>query len=304
MDMKAGFIGLGIMGSPMARNLLDAGVELLVNDTDRDAVERLVAHGAQAGSNDQIGASCEVVFLCVPNGTISQDILFGDGGAADSMSPGGIVCDFSSVSPVESKACFDRLAERGIAFVDAPVSGGEPGAIAGTLAIMCGGDQPAFDALQPYFAIVGASALLVGPSGSGSVTKLANQLIVNGTIALVSEAMVLATKAGADPQKVYEAIRGGLAGSAVLDAKVPMMLARDFKPGGPLRINHKDIRNVIDTAHAIDAPSPFAAQLFEVLQALKVSGHMGDDHGGIVQYFEALSGVTVQPAAASAAASK
>jgi 2-hydroxy-3-oxopropionate reductase len=159
---------------------------------------------------------------------------------------------------------------------------------------MCGGDQEDFDALKEYFDIMGSSALLIGGSGSGSVTKLANQVIVNNTIAIVSEAFVLATKAGADPEKVYKAIRGGLAGSAVLDAKIPMIVERNFKPGGKISINHKDIKNVLATAHDIDVPVPYSAQLFEIMQALKVGGHMNDDHGGIVQYFEQLADVEVR----------
>ena len=182
----------------------------------------------------------------------------------------------------------------GVGFVDAPVSGGEPGAVAGTLAFMAGGEEKDFDALKPYFTIMGSSALLVGAPGSGSVTKLANQVIVNNTIAVVSEAFVLAVKAGADPVKVYEAIRGGLAGSAVLDAKLPMMVERNFKPGGKISINHKDIKNVINTAHELDVPVPYSAQLFEILQSLKVHGHMEDDHSGIVQYFEGLADVIVK----------
>ena len=200
----------------------------------------------------------------------------------------------SSVTPVESKECYDRLKEMGVGFVDAPVSGGEPGAIAGTLAIMAGGEEEHFEVLRKYFDILGSSALLIGGPGSGSVTKLANQIIVNNTIAVVSEAFVLATKAGADPVKVYEAIRGGLAGSAVLDAKIPMIVERNFKPGGPIRINHKDIKNVVNTAHSIDVPIPYTAQLYEIMQTLKIHGHMNDDHGGIVQYFEKLADVEVK----------
>ena len=143
---------------------------------------------------------------------------------------------------------------------------------------------------------MGSSALLIGESGSGSVTKLANQVIVNLTIAAVSEAFVLAVKAGVDPVKVYEAIKGGLAGSAVLNAKIPMIVERNFKPGGKISINHKDIKNVLATAHDIDVPMPFSSQLFEVMQALKVAGHMNDDHGGIVRYFEQLAGVEVKKA--------
>lgn len=291
---KAGFIGLGIMGKPMAKNLLAKGVELMVNDLNTEAVKELEAAGAVSGTAAEIGEECEIVFTILPNGVIVKNVLFGDEGVAGHMKEGGIICDMSSVTPVESKECYEACKVKGIGFVDAPVSGGEPGAVNGTLAFMAGGDQEVFDALLPYFEIMGKSALLVGGSGSGSVTKLANQIIVNNTIAVVSEAFVLAQKAGADPVKVYEAIRGGLAGSAVLDAKIPMIVERNFKPGGKISINHKDIKNVVNTAHAIDVPIPYTAQLFEIMQSLKVGGHMDEDHGGIVQYFENLAGVKVE----------
>ncbi len=293
---KVGFIGLGIMGRPMAKNMVKAGVELLVTDLNREAVADVVAAGAQAADYAQIGAECDVIFIIVPNGDIVKSVLFAENGVTSTIKTGGVVCDMSSVTPAESKECYKRLQEKGVGFVDAPVSGGEPGAVAGTLAIMAGGDEKDFEVLKPYFDILGSSALLIGKSGTGSVTKLANQIIVNNTIAVVSEAFVLAVKAGADPERVYQAIRGGLAGSAVLDAKIPMIVERNFKPGGPIRINHKDIKNVVNTAHAIDVPIPYTAQLYEILQSLKVHGHMEDDHGGIVQYFEALADVEVKKA--------
>lgn len=292
--MKAGFIGLGIMGRPMAKNLVKAGVDLMVADLNKEAVADVVAAGAKEGTYAEIGAQCEVIFTIVPNGDIVKSILFDETGVASTVKEGSVICDMSSVTPVESKECYERLKSQGVGFVDAPVSGGEPGAVAGTLAIMAGGDEKDFNALTKYFDILGSSALLIGESGSGSVTKLANQVIVNNTIAVVSEAFVLAVKAGADPVKVYEAIRGGLAGSAVLDAKIPMIVERNFKPGGPIRINHKDIKNVVNTAHAIDVPIPYTAQLYEIMQTLKIHGHMGDDHGGIVQYFEKLADVEVK----------
>ena len=294
--MKTGFIGLGIMGRPMAKNLRKAGVELMVSDLNKEAVADVVAAGAEEGTYAQIGEACSVIFIMVPSGDITKSILFGENGVASTVKAGTVVCDMSSVTPVESKECFERLKEQGVGFVDAPVSGGEPGAVNGTLAIMAGGEEKDFEALTKYFDIMGSSALLIGGSGSGSVTKLANQIIVNNTIAVVSEAFVLAVKAGADPVKVYKAIRGGLAGSAVLDAKIPMIVERNFKPGGPIRINHKDIKNVVNTAHAIDVPIPYTAQLYEILQTLKIHGHMGDDHGGIVQYFEKLADVEVKKA--------
>lgn len=286
-----GFIGLGIMGKPMAKNLLKAGVALMVYDVNSSAMDEVAAAGAEKGSLSEIGKSCEVIFTILPNGAIVQQVLED---IIPTIQSGAAVCDCSSVTPVESCTCAGRLAPYGVGFVDAPVSGGEPGAVAGTLAFMAGGDPEVFERLRPYFDIMGSSALLVGGTGSGSVTKLANQVIVNNTIAVVSEAFVLAVKAGADPVKVYQAIRGGLAGSAVLDAKLPMMVERNFTPGGKISINHKDIKNVINTAHDLDVPVPFSAQLFEILQSLKVHGHMDDDHSGIVRYFEALAGVQVK----------
>lgn len=291
---KVGFIGLGIMGFPMAENLIKAGVSLMVNDLNEQAVANLTNLGAIAAGKSEIGKECDIIFTILPNGVIVHDVIFGEDGLASQIKPGTIVCDMSSVTPTQSQVCFDGLKKLGVYFVDAPVSGGEPGAIAGTLAIMAGGEEEAFEQLKPYFDIMGSSALLIGGSGSGSVTKLANQIIVNLTIATVSEAFVLAAKAGAAPEKVYQAIRGGLAGSAVLDAKIPMILDRNFKPGGKISINHKDIKNVIDTAHAIDVPLPLTSQLFEIMQALKVSGHMDEDHGGIIQYFENLAQIEVK----------
>ena len=291
---KIGFIGLGIMGRPMATNLVKAGQDVMVSDLNSGIVEELRAMGASSGTYAEIAGACDLIFTILPTGAIVREVLFGEGGVASALTPGKVVCDMSSVTPGESQECYQRLKAMGVGFVDAPVSGGEPGAIAGTLAIMCGGDQADFDRLVPVFDILGSSALLIGGSGAGSVTKLANQVIVNLNIAAVSEALVLATKAGVDPMKVYQAIRGGLAGSAVLDAKAPMMCQRNFKPGGTIRVNHKDIKNVLATAHEIGVPVPLTAQLFEIQQALKVSGHMEDDHAGYVQYFEQLAGVTVK----------
>ena len=291
---NVGFIGLGIMGKPMARHLLEAGHTLYVNDVVEASMKELAALGAVEASRAQIGELCDVLFLSVPNGAVSQEILFGEGGVCTRVNHKLVVCDTSSVTPGESKACAERLAEYGVRFMDAPVSGGEEGAVAATLALMCGGDEETFAFLRPYFDIIGRSAVLIGGVGSGSVTKLANQIIVNNTIAAVSEALVLATKAGADPEKVFQAIRGGLAGSQVLNDKAPRMFNRSFEPGGKLTINHKDIKNVLNAAHELDVPVPYSAQLFEIMQTLKRLGRMNDDHAGIVQYFELLAGIEVQ----------
>ena len=295
MSEPIGFIGLGIMGKPMAANLLKKGCRLLVHDINPRAVAELRDLGAEAGTPAQIGAACPVVFTILPTGAIVQEVLFGPGGVASGLQPGSIVVDMSSVTPGDAQTCAQKLAAIPAGFLDAPVSGGEPKAIDGTLAFMVGGEQADFERVLPTFQKMGTSALLVGPCGSGCITKLANQIIVNLNITAVSEALVFAAKAGVDPEKVYQAIRGGLAGSAVLDAKAPMMIRRNFKPGGKLSINLKDIKNVMATAHALDVPLPFTSQLLEVMQALKVDGHLEDDHGGIVQYFEKLAQVKVEP---------
>ena len=280
--MKIGLIGLGIMGRPMAKNLVKAGQEVLVADLNKEAVADVVAAGAKEATYAEIGKECGTIITMVPNGAIVQSILFGEDGVCSAIQPGTVVCDMSSVTPTESQFCYDRLKEM------------DYGPYEGADLKMCGGDQETFDKMVPYFEILGSSWLLIGPSGSGSTAKLANQMIVNNTIAIVGEAFTFATKAGADPEKVYQAIRGGLAGSVVLDQKVPLMIARNFKPGGPIRINHKDIKNCVNAAHSIDCPIPYTAQLFEIMQWMKVHGHMNDDHGGLVQYFEALADCEVK----------
>lgn len=291
---KTGFVGLGIMGKPMAANLLRADCRVVVNDLNMAAVEELQALGAEFGDYKKIAEECDRIILILPNGSIVKSVLFGEKGITQYAPEGCTVCDCSSVTPLESRYCAQKLSEKGIGFLDAPVSGGEPGAISGTLAFMAGGSEENFNKFLPLFQIMGSSAALVGDTGSGSITKLANQIIVNNTIAAVSEAFTFVCKAGADPQKAYEAIRGGLAGSMVLDAKIPKILERDFAPGGKISINHKDIKNVLETAHAIDAPVPLSAQLFEIMQCLKVAGSMDEDHCAIVKYFERLGDVVVQ----------
>lgn len=292
--MKLGFIGLGIMGKPMAKNLLKDGFNLLVYDINKSAVDELISCGAKYASVLEMGQECDIVFTILPNGTIVQDILFGMDGLAKTLKEGSIVVDMSSVTPTESILCANKLKDMGLEFIDSPVSGGEPKAIDGTLAFMAGGKEEIYKKVEPFFNIMGSSSILIGDNGSGSVTKLTNQVIVNLTIAAVSEAFVLAAKAGADPEKVYKAIRGGLAGSTILDVKIPMIMNHDFKPGGKISINLKDIKNVMQTAHNLDVPLPMTSQLLEIMQTLKVHGHLEDDHSGIAQYFEKLAGVEIK----------
>jgi 2-hydroxy-3-oxopropionate reductase len=286
-----GFVGLGIMGNPMSQNLIRKGCNLLVNDVDPQAQEKMQKAGATPASLSEIGEKCGIIFTMLPTGKIVQDVLFAARGVASTIKPKSLVVDMSSVTPEEAKYNYTELKILGVDFIDAPVSGGEPKAVDGSLVFMVGGDEAAFNRAFPYFKMMGSQAVLIGKAGSGCIAKLANQIIVNLTIAAVSEALVFSKKAGVDPGKVYEAIRGGLAGSVVLDAKAPMMLAHNFNPGGKVSINLKDIKNVMATAHSIDSPVPLSSQLLEIMQSLKVHGHSNDDHSGIVQYFEQLSNI-------------
>lgn len=292
--MRVGFVGLGIMGNPMCKHILKAGFQLSVNALDEKVVKEFVALGADCGSYADLGRDCDIVMVMVPTGAISKEVMFGENGVASTAKPGTILVDLSSVTPIESQECYKLAEEKGLKFLDAPVSGGEPKAIDGTLATMVGGDQEAFEKAKPVFDAFSGSTLLVGGSGAGSTAKLVNQIIVNNNIAIVAEAFTFAQKAGVDPVKVYEAIRGGLAGSCCLDAKLPMMVARNFVPGGTIKVNHKDITNVLKTAHSIECPVPYTAQLFEIMQTLKVHGHFMDDQASMVTYFESLADVQVQ----------
>ena len=205
-----------------------------------------------------------------------------------------ILVDMSSIAPLVSKDVAAKVAVKKVRMLDAPVSGGEPKAIEGTLAIMVGGEAAVFEEVKEMLLVMGSTAVHVGEIGSGNVTKLANQIIVALNIAAVSEAMVLATKAGVDPEKVYQAIKGGLAGSTVLEAKMPKILKGDFKPGFRIELHIKDLMNAMDTAHGIGVPIPLTSQVLEMMQALKVDGKAKDDHGGLIQFYEKMAAVTVR----------
>lgn len=292
---KIGFIGLGIMGKPMAKNLLKAGYSLTVYDIRPEPVKEVVAAGAQEGkSSKDVAEKSEVVITMLPNSPEVKEAVLGDEGVLDGAKAGVILIDMSSIAPLVSKEVGAKLAEKGVEMLDAPVSGGEPKAIDGTISIMVGGKKEVFEQVEDILKVMGASAVLVGDIGSGNTTKLANQIIVALNIAAMSEAMVLATKAGVDPEKVYNAIRGGLAGSTVLDAKVPLALKGNFKPGFRIELHIKDLQNALDTAHKIGVPVPLASGVMEVMQALKVDGKAGDDHGGIIQFYEKLAKVEVR----------
>ena len=289
-----GFIGLGIMGEPMSRNLLKAGHQLVVFDINHLAVSSLEGAGAEAGvSPKDVASKSDIIITMLPDSPVVKTVLLDKDGVIEGARKGSIVVDMSSIAPLVSREIAEALALRGIRMLDAPVSGGEPMAVDGSLSIMVGGAQADFEELLPVFKAMGASAVLTGGSGAGSVTKLANQIIVHLNIAAVAEALVMAKKAGVEPELVYKAIRGGLAGSTVLDAKVPLMLDRKFDPGGSLNICAKDISNVLETSHRIGVPLPLTAGVMEIMLALKADG-MGElDHGAIVRFYEKLAHVEV-----------
>ena len=292
---KIGFIGLGIMGKPMARNLLKAGYSLTVHDTRPEPVAELVAEGAaQGGSCRAVAEKSDVVITMLPNGPDVRVAVLGPGGVLEGARKGLTYIDMSSIDPMVSRELGTEVAKKGVTMLDAPVSGGEPKAIDGTIAIMVGGPAGVFEKVKDILLVMGGSAVLVGDIGSGNVAKLANQIIVGLNIAAMSEAMVLATKAGVDPERVYQAIRGGLAGSTVLDAKVPLVLKGNFKPGFRIELHIKDLANALSAAHAVGAPIPLTAGVMEIMQALKVDGHEKDDHGGVIQFYEKLAKVQVR----------
>lgn len=293
--MKIGFIGLGIMGKPMSRNLLKAGFKLIVYDIDETAVKIIEKAGAKpASSPKEVAQNSDVIITMLPKASIGKSVLEDENGILAGIKENSVVIDMSSVSPVASKEFAQLVEAKKCKFLDAPVSGGEIGAVNATMAIMIGGDEAVVERVRPILEALGKSITLVGPNGSGSVAKLANQIMVNLNIAAVAEALVLATKAGADPKKVFEAVRGGFAGSAVLEEKAPMMYSRNFKAGGPIYINLKDITNVVATADELDVPLILTPQLKEIMISLKATGHNNDDHSSIVQFYEKIAGVTVK----------
>ena len=292
--MKIGLIGLGIMGKPMAKNMLKAGyTDLLVSDLNRAAVDEIAAAGAKASTNAEIGECCDVVLTMLPNSPHVKAVMLGEDGVAAHMRPGTVFIDMSSINPVASKEIAAELGKRGIEMLDAPVSGGEPKAIDGTLSFMVGGKQEVFDTYKPLLESMGASVVRCGDVGAGNTTKLANQIIVACNIQALAEALTLAQKAGVDPQLVFEAIRGGLAGSTVMNAKAPMMIAGNDKPGFKIDLHIKDLNNALDCAHTVGSPLPMTAQVQEILQWLHNEGCGGCDHSAIAKYYERLTGIRI-----------
>lgn len=290
--MQIGFVGLGIMGRPMAHNLIKAGHALTLFNRSQGAVEALVAVGAQAATSlSDLAGKADLIITMLPDGPSAHAVIAGPDGLLEGAKAGTIIIDMSSIAPKESQDIGAIAAAKDVTLIDAPVSGGEPKAIDGTLAIMAGGPADAFETAKPILLQMGSSAILVGPLGSGNVCKLANQIIVGINIAAVSEALVFAKKAGADPALVVQAISGGLAGSTVLDAKGKMMLAGETAPGARISTHIKDLTNAADYGDEIDAPLPLSSDVLDMLLTLDGRGEGGMDHSALARYYQDLAGV-------------
>lgn len=293
--MKVGFIGLGIMGKPMVRNLLKAGHEVVVFDVMQENVEEAAAAGAvPAQSSKAVAQQCKTIITMLPNSPHVKAAVMGENGVLEGAQEGSILIDMSSIAPLASQEISRACAGKGVKMIDAPVSGGEPKAIDGTMSIMVGGEKEVFDQVYDLLMIMGGSAVHCGDIGAGNTTKLANQVIVALNIAAVSEAFMLSTKAGVDPMKVFDAIKGGLAGSTVMNAKVPMITAGNFNPGFKIDLHIKDLNNALETGHGVGAPLPMTALAMEMLQTLRADGCGQEDHSAIAKYYEKITGVEIR----------
>ncbi len=293
--MKIGFIGLGIMGKPMVKNLLKAGHEVVAYDVVKENIDNVAAAGAKAAaSSREVAKECKLIVTMLPNSPHVKTVVLGENGILEGAGEGTVLVDMSSIAPLVSQEICRACAKKGVKMIDAPVSGGEPKAIDGTLSIMAGGEKAVFDEVYDILMAMGASAVYCGDIGAGNTTKLANQVIVVLNIAAVSEAFMLSTKAGVDPIRVFEAIKGGLAGSTVMNAKVPMITKGDFNPGFKIDLHIKDLNNALETGHEAGAPLPLTSLVMEMLQTLHADGHGQADHSGIAMYYEKITGTKIR----------
>jgi 2-hydroxy-3-oxopropionate reductase len=297
-----GFIGLGIMGRPMSINLMKAGHSVVAYDIVPALLEKVLAAGAQKGAScKDVASRSDIIITMLPDGPEVEQAVLGADGVLDGAKKGATVVDMSSISPMVSQKVGAACSAKGVEFLDAPVSGGEPKAIDGTLAIMVGGDAGVFQKVESILKTMGSSVILTGAVGAGNVTKLANQIMVACNIAAMGEALVLATRAGLDPEVVFNAVKGGLAGSTVLNAKAPMVINRNFNPGFRIRLHQKDLRNALLAAESMKVPLPLTSLVQQQLMGLMNGGKGDADHSAIVNFVEQLAGVEVKkPASAGA----
>jgi 2-hydroxy-3-oxopropionate reductase len=295
MQTRVGFIGLGIMGKPMAKNLIRAGFPLVVHNRSRAAVDELAALGAtRANSPKEVASQVDTIITMLPNSPDVESVALGPNGLHEGVKAGQLFIDMSTINPIVSQKIAKEFAALDVAMVDGPVSGGEKGAIDATLSIMAGGEPQHFERALPLFQALGKTITHMGPLGSGGFTKLANQIIVAINLTAIGEALVFGTKAGVDPQKMIRALAGGLAGSKCLDQKSEKILTGDFSPGFKIDLHFKDLNLIHDAARSVDAPVPMAAFVEQLFEALRVRGRGGLDHSGVITFFEDLAGKQVR----------
>ena len=293
--MKVGFIGLGVMGRPMAGHLIAGGHELFVRARSKVPADLVQLGVTQCGSGSEVAEHSEVVILMLPDTPDVQEVLFGERGVAEGLSKGKTVVDMSSISPIETKAFAERINALGCDYLDAPVSGGEVGAKAASLTIMVGGSQAAFDRVRPLFELMGKNITLIGANGDGQTCKVANQIIVALNIAAVGEALLFASKAGADPAKVREALMGGFAASRILEVHGERMIKRTFAPGFRIALHQKDLNLALAGARALGLPLPQTAGAVQLMQACDAQGWAGLDHSALVRALEVMAKHAVAP---------
>ena len=293
MAQTIGFIGLGIMGRPMARNLLKAGYSLVVHSRSRGPVDEIVKAGAKAaGSPKEVAAQCDVLITMLPNSPDVEQVALGPNGIIEGARRGLVFVDMSTISPIVSKKVGEALAAKGVAMLDAPVSGGEKGAIDGALSIMVGGDKAVFEKVLPIFQAMGKTITLLGPLGFGGFTKLANQIIVAVNLTALAEALTLGKKAGLDRELLLTALAGGLAGSKCLDQKKANYIAGAYNPGFKIDLHYKDLGLIMESASALGVPVPTTAVVQQLFNALRVKGRGGLDHSGVITLLEDLAGAS------------
>jgi 2-hydroxy-3-oxopropionate reductase len=293
MAQVIGFIGLGIMGRPMAKNLLKAGYPLVVHSRSRGSVDEIASAGAKVGSSPRdVAAQSDVLITMLPNSPDVELVALGRDGIIEGARPGLLFVDMSTISPIVSKKVGEALAAKSVKMLDAPVSGGERGAIDGALSIMVGGDKGVFDAVLPIFQAMGKTITHLGPLGFGGFTKLANQIIVAVNLTALGEALTLAKKAGLDRDLTLTALAGGLAGSKCLDQKKPNYLADTYNPGFKIDLHFKDLGLIMESARALGVPLPTTAVVQELFSALRVKGRGGLDHSGVITLLEDIAGLS------------
>jgi len=292
---KIGFVGVGIMGKPMAKNLIDAGYKLVVYDIVEKALNEVVEHGAERGTSPKdIAEKSDIIITMLPNSPDVRKVVLGENGVIAGVRKGQILIDMSSIAPLVSREVAKQLTKKGVEMLDAPVSGGQEKAEAGTLAIMVGGKKEIFEECKEILDVMGGSVTLVGDIGAGQTTKLANQIIVAVNIAAVAEALIMGKKAGVDPEAIFNAIRGGLAGSQCLEDKAPRMFEGRYDPGFRIRLHVKDLTNVLETSRELHTAMPLTSQVMEMMQVLVAEGHDDADHGGLALYYEKLNGLSLK----------